>query len=475
MKSWTIRIVSAIIVLGAIYFSITEIISCNKKYETANKFTSLVFTFSTQAQLTGLWKGELNAATQNLKLNIKFYEENGKLAGNIDIPEQYAFGLKLSSIKETQNNIKFEVIISSALTMKFDGTLAGDYIKGNFDQMGIAGTFELKKERTNEEEVIFYNDKIKLCGTLSIPDRNKKNPAVILISGNAQNRDEAFGFPIYKILSDTLTKNGYAVLRFDSRGIGSSDGVLMDINYDDLSSDISSAINLLKKHEYIDANKIGLMGHCEGGAVASITAVKTKDVGFIILLAGTGDYGSNILVEQSSKIARLEGVPEKDVIRDSIINTSIVNTVIHDTGWVNSKLMFRKYVNIMLETDTTLTEVKKKELAEQILQTNVATWKQPWFKAFLTTNPADYLEQINIPVLAIFAEKDVTALTSCQKIETVLKRSKNKNYKIITVPNANHLFQISETGLPSEFPVLKKEFEPSLLPAIIDWLNKTVK
>jgi pimeloyl-ACP methyl ester carboxylesterase len=94
-------------------------------------------------------------------------------------------------------------------------------------------------------------------------------------------------------------------------------------------------------------------------------------------------------------------------------------------------------------------------------------------KAFLSTNPADYLEKISIPILAIFAEKDsqVDAVPNSQKVENALKKAGNKNYKIVTIPHANHLFQVAGTGLPNEYSMLKKEFEPSLLPTIIDWLN----
>jgi len=447
---------------------------------------SLVFIFSTEAQVIGLWKGNLHISGQTLKMNVKFYEDDGKLAGNLDIPQQSAIGLRLSNIEENENNIKFEFVISSSNILKFDGKVNGDSIKGDFQQMTFSGKFELQKEtedkkvtkNENEEEVVFYNGKIKLCGTLSIPDRKKKNPAIVLISGSgAQTRDEeVFGFPIFKIISDTLTKNGFAVLRYDDRGIGCSDGVLVKSNYDDLVGDVISAINLLKGRKDIDANKIGLLGHSEGGIIAPITATKTRDVNFIINLAGSGDIGTKIIIEQSGKMSRLSGVSEEDIKRDSIMNVNVHNTIIHDTGWVNSEREYKKYLSDKLNENSALTDSVKEKTLEN-LNSAIDIWKQVWFKSFLSTNPADYLEKLTIPVLAIFAEKDtqVDALPNSQKVEAALKRAGNKNYKVMIIPNANHLFQVAGTGLPNEYVTLKKEFEPSLLPTIVNWLSETVR
>jgi pimeloyl-ACP methyl ester carboxylesterase len=447
----------------------------------------LVFVFSAEAQIIGLWKGNLHISGQTLKLNIKFYEDNGKLSGNLDIPQQSAIGLKLSNVEENENNVKFEFVISSNNILKFDGNLIGDSIKGDFQQTGFFGKFQLQKEtenekvtkNENEEEVVFYNGEIKLCGTLSIPDKNKKNPAIVLISGSgAQTRDEEiFGFPIFKIISDTLTKNGFAVLRFDDRGIGCSEGILANSNYDDLTGDIISAVNLLKGHKEIDVEKIGILGHSEGGIIAPITASKTKDISFIISLAGSGDNGSHIVVEQSCQISRLSGVSEENIVIDSILNLSIHNTIIHDTGWANSESRYKEYWINKLNENPAINDSTKQTMLKQTLESNVGNWKQVWLKAFLTTNPIDYLEKTTIPVLAIFAEKDcqVIAPSNSQKVKNALKRAGNKNYKTVIIPNANHLFQVAETGLVSEYSTLKKEFEPSLLPIIVDWLKGTVK
>jgi len=217
--------------------------------------------------------------------------------------------------------------------------------------------------------------------------------------------------------------------------------------------------------------------HCEGGTSATLAATKTKDVSFIISLSIYGDDGVNTSIEQICKLSRLSGVSEERIIKDSTLNRIIFNTIIHDTGWVNTKQEVKKYLSDQLNENSLFSDSVKQITLEQIMQSTTTLWKEDWFKIFLLTNPADYLEKLNMPILAIFAEKDtqVDALSNSQKVEAALKRAGNKNYKVVIIPNANHLFQVAETGLPNEYKTLKKEFEPSLLPTIVNWLNKTVK
>ena len=202
----------------------------------------LIFTAAfafNQTQITGFWKGGIDAMGNILKIEIKFTEEAGKLKGNIDIPQQGAKKLKLTNISTDSGRVKFDLEIAPNNVCKFNGVKKDSIIDGNYSQMGINGTFYLRQfpepvsiaEPKNssgliEKEVTFTNGGIKLCGTLTIPDTTKKNPAIILITGSgAQNRDEEIvDFPIFKVIAEHMTKKGYAVLRYDDRGINCSEG-----------------------------------------------------------------------------------------------------------------------------------------------------------------------------------------------------------------------------------------------------------
>ncbi len=444
------------------------------------------------AQISGLWSGSINTKGMDLKIKVKFYEENGKFQGNIDIPQQGALGLRLRNITCDTGRVKFELELSSNNIGKFDGIQKDSTISGDYDQMGFKCKFDLKKIEIKiinahnlpykDEEVTFTNNGIKLCGTLSIPDTNKKNPAVILISGSgAQNRDEEiYDFPIFKVISDHLVKKGFAVLRYDDRGIGCSEGNIANTTHEEFTKDILSAINLLKGRKDIDSLKIGLLGHSEGGIVAVMTTAKSNDVGFIILVASPGDNGSNIIKEQTKKISEFLGKKDPEIKAELLKISKVHETVISDKGWDELRADLLKQYKEMFEkapNEQTASIENKDIYIQNVVENMIQGYKNPWLKSFLITNPADYLSKVKCPVLAIFGEKDfqVDAKPNSLKTTAALKKANNNKFIIKTINGANHLFQKAKTGSPDEYNKLDKQFIPGFLDLISNWLINTTK
>ncbi len=163
----------------------------------------------------------------------------------------------------------------------------------------------------NEEAVKYSNSNagISLAATLTLPRSEGPHPAVILIAGSGRcDRDEEiFGHKPFLVLADHLTKQGLAVLRFDKRGCAESTG-----NYDtatsrDFTDDVLTGVDYLKTRKEIDARRIGLIGHSEGGIIAPMVATQSEDVAFIVLMAGTGVNGEEILYAQGALVARSMG------------------------------------------------------------------------------------------------------------------------------------------------------------------------
>ena len=148
-----------------------------------------------------------------------------------------------------------------------------------------------------------------MAGTLTFPKDIKNPPVAILITGTgAQNRDEEiFNHRPFLVLSDYLTRNGIAVLRYDDRGVGESEGTLKDTTTEDLATDVEAAIRYLKTRTDISPQKIGLIGHSEGGLIAPIVASKDKSIAFIVSLAGTAADGLTLLLSQERRKAELRG------------------------------------------------------------------------------------------------------------------------------------------------------------------------
>jgi len=329
------------------------------------------------------------------------------------------------------------------------------------------------------EDVTFFNteaDSILISGTITIPNDIKNPPTAILISGSGpQDRNsfiKAFNHKPFLVLSDYLTKNGIAVLRYDDRGVGKSKGKFSTATTFDFAKDVLSAVKYLKTRKDIDTEKIGLIGHSEGGLIAPIAASKNKAIAFIILLAGTGVDGGVILQTQSRKILELGGTPKPvldeneklskiiyDVIRNNKNTDSIKNEI------TNRLYSFKEQNPMSIISPSITPALIKKQF--KILESK-------WLMEFIRINPANYLQNLTCPVLALNGSKDIQVLPEINlpKIEKALKEGGNKDHTIKEIENLNHLFQTATTGSIEEYKTIEETFSPLALNIIAKWINK---
>ena len=138
---------------------------------------------------------------------------------------------------------------------------------------------------------------------------------MILITGSgAQDRDESIlGHKPFLVLADYLTRRGVAVLRVDDRGVGGSTGSIKTSTSEDFAGDVLAGLALPQGTKGNRPKKIGLIGHSEGGIIAPIVAARSKDVAFIVLMAGTGMPGSQILEAQGQLILKASGSSESEI------------------------------------------------------------------------------------------------------------------------------------------------------------------
>jgi dienelactone hydrolase len=235
----------------------------------------------------------------------------------------------------------------STKTRLIDGELIDGIIKGVFRQSGYEFPLDLQREEIEKpvyirpqepkepfpylvEEIVFPNPEtgIKLAGTLTLPKQKGPFPAVVLISGSgAQDRnEEIMGHKPFWVIADHLTRNGIAVLRFDDRGHGASEGDFGSATSEDFATDVRSAMDYLKSRKEIGA--IGLMGHSEGGIIAPLVAADSPDVNFIVMLAGPGIRGDRLLLSQEEAIWRAEDTEEEEIQRQLLINEGIYDLIL---------------------------------------------------------------------------------------------------------------------------------------------------
>jgi len=457
---------------------------------------SLLTSISLSAQdITGQWNGALKVQGTQLRLVFNVIKTENGVSSTMDSPDQGAKGIPTTTTNFENSILK--ITIANA-KIEYEGTLGKDnIIVGTFKQGGQSFPMNLSKVviekerfvRPQEpikpypyysEEVTFENNKagIILAGTLTLPKKDGVFPVVILISGSGpQNRDEELlGHKPFLVLSDYLTKNGIAVLRYDDRGTALSKGDFKTATSADFATDVESAITYLKTRKEINKKKIGLMGHSEGGLIAPMVASKSKDVAFIVLLAGTGIQGDQILLLQQKLIGKASGISDEDLQKNELINRKAFDIVNKSNNIEQLNIDLTNFIKQSLVENPNAG--KPQEMSdEEFVKLQVNQIANPWMQYFIKYNPAPALEKVKCPVLAINGEKDlqVPPKENLEAIKNALTKGGNKKVTTKELPNLNHLFQECKTGSPDEYAKIEQTFSPTALTEILNWMQTQTK
>lgn len=438
--------------------------------------------FMVEAQIEGTWNGKIELPNQKLPFVIHISKVNNEWNAIGESPMQTDEKIPLEKIFFQNDTLK---ISDPATGMSYVGFLKNTkLIEGKFSQGGMSfklnlekGEFKLNRPQEPQlpfdytsEEVMFENKNagIKLAGTLTIPKGKGKFPTVILISGSGpQDRnEEIFEHKPFLVISDYLTKNGYAVLRFDDRGVAKSEGVFSSATVFDFANDAKAAINYLKSRKDIDHNKIGILGHSEGGSVAQIIASEDHSLNFIISMAGPGIKGSELLVLQNDAFSKAMNIPEFTRLLNKKFNEKTYEIIMKNDSKEKAHNELKEYYK---------TTVHYKNLSDKELDNVVENLYTEHIRQLLLFDPMDYLPQINCKVLAINGTKDLQ-VPSIENLERISKGlSHNKNTEIISYEGLNHLFQPATTGLVNEYSEIETTIDPKVLEDITKWLNINVK
>jgi pimeloyl-ACP methyl ester carboxylesterase len=440
--------------------------------------------------MTGQWNGVLKI--QGIQLRLVFHLS--ATGGTMDSPDQGVTGIPVTTASFNHPVLKMTVARAG---IEYEGTLGEDgVITGTFKQAGQALPLNLSRkavEKENvvrpqeparpypyrEEEVSFENAGagITLAGTLTLPGGEGSFPAVVLISGSgAQNRDEELmGHRPFLVIADYLTRNGIAVLRFDDRGTAASTGDFTTATIVDFSQDVEAAARYLQTREEINREKIGLIGHSEGGIIAPMLASRSREVAFIVLLAGTGVRGDRLLLSQQEAIYTASGMDEATWKTVKATNEKAFEMVIQSTDPGQLKTDLAAYLKQALKEHPTL--IPRETSEEQFVQLSVTQMTLPLMMHFIKYDPVPALEQTRCPVLALNGEKDlqVPASENLEAIRAALARGGNKQVTIKALPGLNHLFQECTTGLPAEYATIEQTFSPVALEEILRWIKRQAR
>lgn len=445
-----------------------------------------VYSQETATAPIGKWEGKLQLPGTELRIFFQVTSgSDGKLKARMASPDQGANNIPVENVIWKNDSLYLYVKVAGGV---YAAKLSADkkQFEGLWSQGGSALPLTVKKTETLEfyakrpqdpkkpypylvEDVQYDNEsaKISLGGTLTVPKGKGSFPVVVLISGSgAQNRDEEImGHRPFLVIADYLTKSGIAVLRVDDRGVDKSTGNAATATSFDNSLDVLASINYLKKRTEIDKSKIGLIGHSEGGMIAPMIASQSKDVAFIVLLAGVGLPGDILHRKQVEDVLRLSKTNEPDIQKALALNDQLYAVI--------------KAEKSTVAIDGKLAEVLKSNVPVSGIDMSqvVKNLAQPWFRYFINFKPAPYLQKVKCPVLALNGNKDVQVASAenLAAIEKHLKAGGNKKVTIKELQGLNHLFQTAETGSMNEYAKIEETISPVALKIIGDWISGVVK
>ena len=433
-------------------------------------------------EVVGRWEGARLIDGVSQDMTVYFEPEGVGPRAKIDIPQQGVTRLLLVNVSYDAGTVRFEVRTGLGLAT-WEGQLKDDTISGDIRHPERAGIFRLEPCDTGRAEslrrarVPFPERSGNPHRHADLPATDGPHPVVVLIGGSGpQDRDQTIaGFKMFRALADYLTRNGVAVLRHDDRGVGGSTGALYESTVDNLAGDVLAAVEALKRHPRIDTRRIGLVGHGEGGIIASLVASHSDDVSYIVMTAGPGVRGEQLVRAQNRSVLRTLGASEETIRRESRFADRIFEAVRTDEGWDELRADLRESV---LESMDYLPEEQRfgtiyiEEFLTTIVDPRLELWRSPWYASFLDFDPSSVLERLMVPVLAVFGELDyqVPAEMNAAAISRSLEKAGNRDFTVVTLAGANHLFQKAETGSYGEYSKLEKGFVPGFLGLIRDWL-----
>ena len=337
-----------------------------------------------------------------------------------------------------------------------------------------------QENKFRSEEVDYWNtaDSVHIFGTLIMPETGSKFPAVILITGSGtQDRDETIlGHKPFKVVAEYLVNRGFAVLRVDDRGagkttLGKNPRLATSENF---AKDVLSGVDFLKNRLEINSSKIGLIGHSEGGMIAPMVANQSKDVAFIVSLAGTGVPGHIVTHNQTETMLFAAKMDSSRVKQQVIFNDEIVALMMNE----NDPKIFEEKLTTKINgmSDELKTKFGFKGMEKMIIS-QVKSQNISWTKFYMKHDPSDDWKNVKTPVLAINGTKDTQVAIDLHlpAIEKALKNGGNTHYKIMRLEGLNHLFQHAETGLLDEYAKIKEDFAPEALQIMGDWLKEITK
>jgi alpha-beta hydrolase superfamily lysophospholipase len=430
--------------------------------------------------LDGLWKGQLKVPGGQLEYIFRFVKlTGGEYFCTLDVPLQ----------KVSHMAVKAEVkgdtvrMFAEEANGRFIGRITpdGKQMAGVWQVPGYKAPLVLtfsalpamnaKNVRLTppyrEEEATFSNLTVnfRLSGMLTIPAGPGPFPAVVLLSDSGpQDRDGTVGdFATLGLLADYLTRRGVAVLRFDDRGVGKSEGTPA-LTTLDLVSDAQAGMNFLRTRPEIDLSHLGLIGHGEGGNVALLAAAQPLPPAFVVALSAYGLPGRDIVVQQQATTLRTLGTDNAQIEAATKRQQAMLEIIRQTTDNSQAQAIV---ANMLKQNNAAIDNATA--------QASAAEMTSARYRYFLAFNPVEKLTAVNCPVLLLNGISDLT-INADANLNALTKGLKlNKSVTVKKLVGVNHLYQPD----PAKWPIVNGQQQPNFSPeaqeTIREWILAQAK
>jgi len=421
------------------------------------------------AALVGAWEGELVVGAQKLAMGVTVTANSV----SIDVPAQNLKDFKASAVRVENGTVIADFSFKASLEMR---AAAAGTIDGVWAQSGQRFPLPLARVRAAAsgtpgsssaaeapgEQVRFASAQsgVTLAGTLRLPEGKGPFPCLVLMTGSGpQDRDETImAIKPFKDIAEALAARGWATLRYDDRGTGQSGGSFAGSTSADFAQDAVGAYRFAAADSRIAACRVALGGHSEGGYVALLAENLLGGVYGLVLIAAPGVSGYDILMDQSADLLSTMGASASAIASAAEANKRVYDLILNSP----------QFPAALVES-----ELRKAGMPADQAAAQMAGLSDPWFKAFLASEPSDALKVVRSPILAINGGKDLQVRAD-KNLGAIEAGARMAGVPVTTLKpeGLNHLFQKADTGLPQEYASLEPVFSPAVIDAIADWLDR---
>lgn len=441
--------------------------------------------------IQGAWLGSMEVPEgPTLRVGVEIFRmADGSWGGNVASPDQGVRYMPVAAVSLNGSVLSVE-LAGAPLTISgtFDGDarrIDGEFVQGDssfeLHLEAVSTLPEVERAQTptgelpyEQADVRIHNDAdgIWLAGTMTLPADDQTHPAVLLLAGSGPSHRDAYsaGHRPFQVLADRLTRQGFVVLRADKRGVYKSGGVYSGADTDDFARDAQAAVRFLKQHARVVPSAIAIIGHSEGSLVAAMTAV-AEPVQAIVSMAGPGLDVHEILLlqDQTEPAAKGASAAEVQVLLD--FSRRFYRTALDAPSAAQRRESLQALYDNLADKEAAIVN----RWNDRTGTLNVDYASKDSFVSLLRNDPAEYWQQISVPVLVLNGDKDVQ-VSAKENVAAIVDALQKRRAPVesMTFPGLNHMFQSADSGSTDEYGDISETLAPVLLTTVQQWLNKTL-